>query len=169
MMTSHPGTHPSSPSPSGPIDPARSLLTELGRQVFWVVLIRRVLAVLFGILVFAAPQVVALAIGLWVGAWLVVDGVLTIVNANTARKHGFPWGWELTAGIAYILAGILVFFAPLAFTVVSGLVVMWMLAFGMLLRGIFSVASKAFRGWSKLLGVLDIIFAIILMIGIFAS
>ena len=38
-----------------------------------------------------------------------------------------------------------------------------------LIRGILSVASKTFRGWSKILGVLDIIFAIIMFIVVFSN
>ena len=117
----------------------------------------------------AAPDAVALVIGIWIGAWLFVDGILTIVNANTARKAGLSWGWELTAGIIFIIVGLLIFIAPLAFAMLSGVLVLWFMAFGMLLRGIFSLASKAYRGWSKLLGVIDIIFAIILMIVVFTS
>ncbi|RAC10105.1 hypothetical protein DN539_33470, partial [Burkholderia multivorans] len=55
------------------------------------------------------------------------------------------------------------------FAIASGIVILWLMAFGMLVRGIFTLASKAFRGWSKLLGVLDIIFAIIVMIVVFTS
>lgn len=152
-----------------PVDSTRSLLTELGKGVFWVVLLRGILAIVFGILVFAAPDAVALVIGIWIGAWLFVDGILTIVNANTARKAGLSWGWELTAGIIFIIVGLLIFIAPLAFAMLSGVLVLWFMAFGMLLRGIFSLASKSYRGWSKLLGVIDIIFAIILMIVVFTS
>ena len=160
---------PSAGSSHSPVDSARSLLTDLGRGVFWVVLLRGILAVLFGLLIFIAPDAVAVVAGIWIGAWLVVDGILTIVNANTARKQGLPWGWELTAGIVYIIAGIAIFIAPLAFAVASGIFILWLMAFGMLVRGIFTLASKSFRGWSKLLGVLDIIFAIIVMIVVFTS
>lgn len=152
-----------------PIDSARSLLTDLGRGVFWVVLLRGILAVVLGLLIFATPQAVALVIGIWVGAWLLIDGILTIVNANTARKRGLSWGWELTAGIAYVVAGIAIFFAPLAFAVLSGIILLWMMAFGMLAHGIFTLGSRSYRGWSKLLGVLDIIFAIVIMIIVFSS
>ncbi|MCM1011563.1 MULTISPECIES: DUF308 domain-containing protein [unclassified Brevibacterium] len=169
-----PDPNPSADTPPNdgyrnPVDSTRSLLTELGKGVFWVVLLRGILAIVFGILVFAAPDAVALVIGIWIGAWLFVDGILTIVNANTARKAGLSWGWELTAGIIYIIVGLLIFIAPLAFAMLSGVLVLWFMAFGMLLRGIFSLASKSYRGWSKLLGVIDIIFAIILMIVVFTS
>ncbi|MCT1550825.1 HdeD family acid-resistance protein [Brevibacterium casei] len=165
---STPGTGPATSRPD-PTDSARSLLTDLGRGVFWVVLLRGILAILFGLLIFIAPEAVAVVVGIWIGAWLVVDGILTIVNANTARKRGLSWGCELVAGIVYIIAGLAIFIAPLTFAIASGIVILWLMAFGMLVRGIFTLASKAFRGWSKLLGVLDIIFAIIVMIVVFTS
>lgn len=156
-------------SPLLPPGAPQSLLTDLARGVFWIVVLRGVLAVLFGLLLLFAPALVAIAVGVYIGVWLVIDGILTIVNANAARRRGLPWGWELTAGIAYIVAGILIMLAPAMFTVVTGAVLLWLLAFGMLIRGILTLASTSFRGWSKALGVLDIVFAVIVMIMLFVS
>ena len=144
-------------------------MTDLGKGVFWVVLLRGILAVLFGILLLAAPAAMAVALGIWVGAWLIVDGILEIISANHARKKNLPWGWELAAGIAYIIGGIVIMILPMAFAVISGTVILLMMAGGMLVRGIFSVASKSFKGWSKVLGVLDIIFAVIMFIVVVAN
>lgn len=157
------------PSPVLPPDSPQSLLTDLGRGVFWVVVLRGVLAILFGLLLLLAPTLVAIAVGVYVGIWLVIDGILTIINANTARRLGLSWGWEMTAGIAYVIAGLLVMVAPALFTVLTGVVLLWMLAFGMLMRGVFALASRSFRGWSKALGVLDIVFAVIVMIALILS
>src|SRR5699024_12364413 len=38
-----------------------------------------------------------------------------------------------------------------------------------LVRGIFSLASASFEGWSKALGVIDIIFAIVMAVVLFSS
>lgn len=157
------------PSPVLPPDSPQSLLTDLGRGVFWVVVLRGVLAILFGLLLLLAPTLVAIAVGVYAGIWLVIDGILTIINANTARRLGLSWGWEMTAGIAYVIAGLLVMVAPALFTVLTGVVLLWMLAFGMLMRGVFALASRSFRGWSKALGVLDIVFAVIVMIALILS
>lgn len=156
-------------NPTHPSEAVRSLMTELGKGAFWTVLIRGILAVLFGILLFSAPAAMAVALGIWVGAWLVVDGFLEITHALHARRQNLSWGWELAAGIAYIIGGIVIMIVPLSFAVVGGTVILLMMASGMLIRGILSVASKSFKGWSKALGVLDIIFAVIVFIVVLSN
>ncbi|MCU4299060.1 hypothetical protein D3I60_18610 [Brevibacterium permense] len=156
-------------NPTDASDAVRSLMTELGKGAFWAVLIRGVLAVLFGILLVAAPAAMAVALGIWVGAWLIVDGILEITHALHARRQNLSWGWELGAGIAYVVSGVIIMIVPLSFAVMGGTVILLMMASGMLIRGILSVASKSFKGWSKALGVLDIIFAVIMFIVVFSN
>lgn len=156
-------------TPQNPTGAVRSLMTELGKGAFWAVLIRGILAVLFGILLFSAPAAMAVALGIWVGAWFIVDGFFEIAHALQARKQNLSWGWELAGGIAYVIGGIVIMIVPLTFAVMGGVFILWMLAVGMLIRGVFSLASKSFKGWSKLLGVLDIIFAIIMIVVLFSN
>src|SRR5699024_2752540 len=139
-----------------PLDQARSLLHSVRKGVFWVVIIRGIHAVILHVLLIAAPAPIAAAIGILIGAWLLVVGVLTILNANSARKNGLSCGWELAAGIAYVLAGLIIAIAPVSFAVISGVFILWMMVIGTLVRGIFSLASASFKGWSKALGVIDI-------------
>ena len=156
-------------TPQNPTGAVRSLMTELGKGAFWAVLIRGILAVLFGILLFSAPAAMALALGIWVGAWFIVDGIFEIAHALQARKQNLSWGWELAGGIAYVIGGIVIMIVPQTFAVMGGTVILLMMASGMLIRGILSVASKSFKGWSKVLGVLDIIFAIIIFIVVISN
>ena len=156
-------------NPTNPSGTVRSLMTELGKGAFWAVLIRGILAVLFGILILSAPAAMALTLGILMGAWLAVDGVFEIIHAIHARRQNLSWGWELAGGIAYVIGGIIIMVVPLTFVVIGGAVILLMMASGMLIRGILSVASKTFRGWSKILGVLDIIFAIIMFIVVFSN
>src|SRR5690625_3980081 len=154
------------------LDQARSLLHSVSKGVFWVVIVRGVLAVVLGVLLIAAPAPMAAAIGILIGAWLVVDGVLTILNANSARKNGLSWGWELAAGIAYVLAGLIIAIAPVSFAVLSGVFLLWMMVIGTLVRGIFRLAFASLQCRSKVLGVLgviDIIFAIVMAVVLFSS
>ena len=153
-------------NPSGTV---RSLMTELGKGAFWAVLIRGILAVLFGILILSAPVAMALTLGILMGAWLAIDGVFEIIHAIHARRQNLSCGWEMAGGIAYIIGGIIIMVVPLTFVVIGGAVILLMMASGMLIRGILSVASKTFLGWSKILGVLDIIFAIIMFIVVFSN
>ena len=156
-------------NPTNPSGTVRSLMTELGKGAFWAVLIRGILAVLFGILILSAPVAMALTLGILMGAWLAIDGVFEIIHAIHARRQNLSWGWEMAGGIAYIIGGIIIMVVPLTFVVIGGTVILLMMASGMLIRGILSVASKTFRGWSKILGVLDIIFAIIMFIVVFSN
>ncbi|AMT94710.1 hypothetical protein A2T55_13915 [Brevibacterium linens] len=156
-------------NPTNPSGTVRSLMTELGKGAFWAVLIRGILAVLFGILILSAPAAMAFTLGILMGAWLAIDGVFEIIHAIHARRQNLSWGWELAGGIAYIIGGIIMMVVPLTFVVIGSTVILLMMASGMLIRGILSVASKTFRGWSKILGVLDIIFAIIMFIVVFSN
>ena len=156
-------------NPTNPSGTVRSLMTELGKGAFWAVLIRGILAVLFGILILSAPAAMALTLGILMGAWLAIDGVFEIIHAIHARRQNLSWGWEMAGGIAYIIGGIIIMVVPLTFVVIGGAVILLMMASGMLIRGILSVASKTFRGWSKILGVLDIIFAIVMFIVVFSN
>ena len=156
-------------NPTNPSGTVRSLMTELGKGAFWAVLIRGILAVLFGILILSAPAAMALTLGILMGAWLAIDGVFEIIHAIHARRQNLSWGWELAGGIAYVIGGIIIMVVPLTFAVMGGTVILLMMASGMLIRGILSVASKSFKGWSKALGVLDIIFAVIMFIVVFSN
>lgn len=156
-------------NPTNPSGTVRSLMTELGKGAFWAVLIRGILAVLFGILILSAPAAMALTLGILMGAWLAIDGVFEIIHAIHARRQNLSWGWELAAGIAYVIGGIVIMIMPLTFAIMGGTVILLMMASGMLIRGILSVASKSFKGWSKALGVLDIIFAVIMFIVVFSN
>ena len=156
-------------NPTNPSGTVRSLMTELGKGALWAVLIRGILAVLFGILILSAPAAMALTLGILMGAWLAIDGVFEIIHAIHARRQNLSWGWELAAGIAYVIGGIVIMIMPLTFAIMGGTVILLMMASGMLIRGILSVASKSFKGWSKALGVLDIIFAVIMFIVVFSN
>lgn len=136
---------------------------NFSKGTFWVLLFRGVVAVAMGLTLILAPTAVAVILGLYVGAWLIIDGILTIINSNTSRKHGNSWAWELASGIAFTIIGIVIMLIPSVFAVITGGFILWMVAFGVLARGILSLSSRSFRRWSKVLAVLDIVFALALM------
>src|SRR5699024_3904699 len=169
-----PGVQMSSPltpndprHPSGvpdPLDQARSLLHSVSKGVFWVVIVRGILAVLLGVLLIAAPAPMAAAIGIPIGAWLVVDRVVTSLGARSARKNGLSWGWELAAGIAYVLAGLIIAIAPVSFAVFSGVFILCMFVIGTLVRGFLSLVSASFKCCSKAIGVIEIILSFVMSV-----
>lgn len=159
----------SGPSGLHPANAAKSLVGDIGKGVFWIVIVRAVIAVLFGVLILAAPALILKAVGIYVGIWLIIDGILSIVNAVSAKKAQRSWGWELAGGIAYVVVGLIIFIAPFGFALASGIVILWMMAFGMIVRGITELVSKSLNGWVKVLGVIDIVFALFMMVMLFSN
>ncbi|WP_423059255.1 HdeD family acid-resistance protein [Brevibacterium linens] len=174
-MSTSPASEPTNPkanseqynrTPEAPSSMGEWGSKDFSRGTFWVLIIRGIVAVVLGLLLILAPSAVVVILGISIGAWLCGDGVLTILNSITSRKNGDSWGWELASGIAFALIGVVVVLLPSIFTVVTGSVILWMAAFGMLTRGILGLFSQSLRRWSKVMAVVDIVFALALMLAL---
>jgi uncharacterized membrane protein HdeD (DUF308 family) len=108
---------------------------------WWVILLRGIVAVLFGIFAFTFPVSTAAAFVIIFGAYALVDGVLTIVSAlRMAHPDSGRWWWLLVEGIIGIAVGVLTFFWPGITALALGfLVAGWALA-----TGVFEIGA-AFR------------------------
>ncbi len=101
---------------------------------WWIPLIRGLVAILFGIAVFAAPFS---AIGIFVlffGAFVFADGVLNIVTAlRFAHPDSGSWWMVLVQGIFGVLIGVSTFFLPgLTAATLGVLVALWAVVTGVL-------------------------------------
>lgn len=142
--------------------------TSLSRPVFALLLTRSILALILGVLLFIIPTIMGTLLGLTVvialGVWFIFDGVTSIGTGIAERRHRLSNGWwDIIGGIAAVLAGICALVFPIATAVAGSLLVLWFLAFGLILRGLFEFFA-AVGGWSfRLLGVLNIIIGILLV------
>jgi uncharacterized membrane protein HdeD (DUF308 family) len=76
-------------------------------------LVRGLIAIVFGIVLFAFPISAVAALVILFGAYAFVDGVLVIVQAfRFAHPDTGRWWWLLAQGIAGILIGVITFFYP---------------------------------------------------------
>jgi uncharacterized membrane protein HdeD (DUF308 family) len=73
---------------------------------WWVVALRGVLAILFGIAAFAMPAATMLALVLFFAAYSLLDGILGVVLAIRGARKGERWGWLLVNGLFGIAVGI---------------------------------------------------------------
>jgi uncharacterized membrane protein HdeD (DUF308 family) len=91
---------------------ARELLRALA-QNWWLLLLRGIAAILFGILAFAWPGLTLLTlIFLW-GAYTIVDGICALWATFTGGAGGMaPRWWLAIVGVAGIIAGLLAFAWP---------------------------------------------------------
>jgi uncharacterized membrane protein HdeD (DUF308 family) len=88
-----------------------TLCRDFCRNWVWM-LVRGVLAILFGILAFRHPVVAGLSLTLLWGAYALAEGVVGLVTAIRVRKLGRPiWPMVLMAVLG-IVAGAMTFVAP---------------------------------------------------------
>jgi uncharacterized membrane protein HdeD (DUF308 family) len=78
---------------------------------WWLLLLRGVAAIIFGVLAFAWPGLTLLTLILFYGAFALVDGVLAIVAAITGGAPAPRW-WLVIVGLLGIAAGLLTFLMP---------------------------------------------------------
>lgn len=123
-------THQSTAMPHSPT-PALDALA----QNWWLLLLRGIAAVVFGILAFAWPGVTLFTLIMLFGAYVLVDGFLSLFAAVTGRgRSGSGW-WLAIAGLVGIAAGLITFFWP---GVTAILLILYIGAWS-LFRGIFEL------------------------------
>jgi uncharacterized membrane protein HdeD (DUF308 family) len=104
---------------------------------WWVVLVRGIVGILFGIVTFFAPGITLAALVLVFGAYAFVDGVLTLVSAIRRRSTTDRWWILVLEGIAGILVGIATLFVP----GITALVLLYLIAAWALVTGILELAA----------------------------
>ncbi|MDE3129336.1 MAG: HdeD family acid-resistance protein [Gemmatimonadota bacterium] len=102
----------------------------LTRNWGWVVL-RGVVAILFGLLALFRPGLTLAVLVLWFGAYALVDGAFLAVSAIANRKGETRWGTLLAGGLLGMAAGVITFLMP-ALTVFAllALVAAWAIVLG---------------------------------------
>src|SRR6478672_2205451 len=88
-----------------------ALLSGLGR-FWWLVLLRGIAAIAFGILAWAWPGVTLLTLTLFWGAYALIDGVSALWSGWQAKDHGKPLWQVVLIGVLGIVAGIVTFVSP---------------------------------------------------------
>lgn len=87
------------------------MLASLAKN-WWLVLLRGIAAILFGVLAFAWPGLTLLVlVTLW-GAYALADGVFALGAAISGGGGVVPRWWLVIAGLLGIGAGLVTFFAP---------------------------------------------------------
>jgi len=142
------------------------MVFDLARN-WWVVVLRGVFAVIFGVLAFAWPGITLQALVLLYGAYALVDGVFALASVLVGRTEGVPWWALLLEGIA----GIAVAFMTVAWPGITALVLLYMIAAWALVTGGFEIAAairlrKQIRNEWLLAasGILSILFGVALVV-----
>jgi uncharacterized membrane protein HdeD (DUF308 family) len=141
--------------------------TQMYHRYWWMLLIRGVIAVLFGLAAIVWPGLTALVLVYLFGAFAFVDGIVAVVVSLQERAIVPRWWLLLIEGIVGILIGILTFFSP----IVTALILLYLIATWAILTGIleiaaaFSMRRALVLEWTlAIAGILSILLGILLAI-----
>jgi uncharacterized membrane protein HdeD (DUF308 family) len=134
---------------------------------WWLFLIRGIFALLFGVLALLMPGITFATLVIFFGAFMLVNGVFTIITAISRRKTAKGWGWLVAFGILGILAGIITFYNPFA----AALGLVYLFASWALISGTIEIIlairlRKEIKGegWYIAEGIITFLFGILLLI-----
>jgi uncharacterized membrane protein HdeD (DUF308 family) len=133
---------------------------------WWMILLRGIAGIIFGIIAVLNPAIAIEALITVFAAYALVDGVLTIIAAIRHREQPRWWAM-LIEGIISVIAGLAALFYP----GIALLVGINLIAFWAILTGIFQIISaiqlrKEIEGefFLGLAGVVSIVFGVLLLL-----
>lgn len=150
--------------------PTSSDIARAGRAIWWMILLRGVFAILFGVLAIVFPNATLVALTILFAVYAIVDGVTEIVHAFRIRHRSKRWGWLLVQGIVSVLAGVAVAVFPALGAFFGGLFVIYMIAFWSLFLGFagfpaaHAMADGGRKVWAYVTSVLSVLFGIALIV-----
>jgi uncharacterized membrane protein HdeD (DUF308 family) len=134
---------------------------------WWVVVLRGLAGMMFGLVTFFAPGISLAALVLVFGAYAFADGVLAIISAIRRERPGERWWLLLLEGIAGIAAGVVTLLWP----GITALVLLYVIAAWALVTGVLEIAlairlRKAIKGeWLLILsGILSVALGVMLVL-----
>lgn len=132
---------------------------------WWLLLLRGIAAVAFGVLTFVWPQISLLTLIMVYGVYALIDGVLALIAA--IRGGGMvPRWWLALGGVVSILAAVVAF----AWPGLTALVLVYLIGFWSILRGVLEIVgairlrNEIANEWTLgVAGALSVIFGLILV------
>ena len=133
---------------------------------WWAVVIRGILAILFGLIALFLPGVTMLSLVLLFAAYAFVDGVFAIVSAVRAARKGERWGAFALEGVVDIAAGAAAFLMPgLTVLVFVILLAVWAILTGaLMLTAAFKLDTDHGRWWLVLGAAVSMLFGATLIV-----
>jgi len=137
------------------------------RHNWWAILLRGILAIVFGLLVVFYPGAAIVALVILFGAYAAVDGVFAIISAVLAAEAHERWWPFILEGIAGLAIGAITFFRPETTALALYLLIAaWAIITGVLeiiaaIRVRLAIANEI---WLLIGGICSIVFGILMIV-----
>jgi uncharacterized membrane protein HdeD (DUF308 family) len=139
------------------------MLTQLMHN-WWLVVLRGLLAILFGVIAFTWPGIAIFTLVLFFGAYALIGGIFALIAAINHPGHQ-RW-WLLFEGIVSVIAGILTF----AWPGITAITLLYVIAVWAIWTGIFQIIAatelrkELTHEWLFILsGILSVVFGAIVI------
>jgi uncharacterized membrane protein HdeD (DUF308 family) len=145
--------------------PDRDAMNATLARHWWAIVLRGVVAVVFGVVALAAPGAVLLSLAFFFGIYLLVDGIIGLVSsARAVMAHGH-WGALLAEAVLNILMGLIALFIPAAAVLAFVLLMAaWALVSGgLMLAAAVKLHASHGSWWLGLGGVASLIWGVLLV------
>jgi uncharacterized membrane protein HdeD (DUF308 family) len=141
-------------------------LGEVLAKDWWLLALRGLLGVIFGVIAILMPGPTLLALLLLFCAYMLVDGVFALYTAIRAMLRRDTWGMPLLQGIASIATGVIAFLWPgitvLTFVLLVGA---WSIVSGsLMIAAAYNVEGPYGRGWMAFSGITSLLFGFLLIL-----
>jgi uncharacterized membrane protein HdeD (DUF308 family) len=134
---------------------------------WWVVLLRGIAAVLFGIAAFIWPALTLTLLVLIYGVYTLADGIIALLAAATGRAKAIPRWWLVAVGVLSIVTGAVTLLWPgITALVLAIFIGVWAVAHGLLeIVAAFALRREiGIEWWLIAAGTLSVVFgAFVLM------
>lgn len=141
--------------------------TKMVSRIEWSLIVRGVLAIVFGIIAFIYTKQTLLALVYFFGAFALLSGLLEIIAAVGAGELQLRWGWLVFAGLIGIAAGVVSFVWPN----ITALALVYIIAAWALVSGVAEIAfaltwpEVVEHPWfAGLSGALSLVFGVLLAV-----
>lgn len=138
-------------------------LTGMAKRPFWELLIRGILALIFGVAALVWPGVTAEILVIFFAIFMLLDGIMAVAGSVIMRFDG--WWLILIGGLAGILVGILTFVWP----AITLIILVYFIAIRSFIVGLFEIIGasqireKHEGKWLLIMaGIISIIFSLII-------
>lgn len=137
------------------------------RRNWWMLVLRGVLAIIFGLIAVIFPGIALLAFIYVFAAYAIIDGIIAIIVAIGERGFLRRWGWVLFEGILSIIAGLVaIVFPGITALVLLYIVAAWAIVTGMVeIFTAYAIRPFVSQEWPLVLaGMLSVVFGVLLII-----
>jgi uncharacterized membrane protein HdeD (DUF308 family) len=134
---------------------------------WWVLLLRGIAAIVFGVLAFAWPGLTLVTLVLLYGAFALVDGIISLIAAFTGGAKPVPTWWLIVIGLIGIAAGIVTFLWPGMTAILLVIFIgAWALVHGIFeIIGAIQLRKEIDNEWMLILsGVLSVLFGVVVLV-----